>query len=295
MDNKPYLSVIITAKDLNDQKLKDLQFSLTQQTYQDFETIIVTEGDSENAKAIGLKKAKGDIIGIFASDNYLDDVNFLNKAMHCFQHPIHCAYPVRYSYVKYDNILNRYFALIGGNDVIPLYLKRNDKFPYWINIPQNEGIVADVVDIFRVRTLGDNGFFVRKDILLQADIEHYYHIDVCQDLFNLGYKKHALIRTSIWHRTGGNFFKFFAKRFKYADKFNTPHRRWHMVETRKDYANLLWFIFCTLTVIQPLYLSVKGYRVIKDKAWFLHYPVCLMTLIVYTLWTLKRLIKNKKH
>ena len=60
-----------------------------------------------------------------------------------------------------------------------------------------------------------------------------------------------------------------------------------MVE-KKDIPKLLWFIFCALTLIQPLYLSIKGYRVAKDKAWFLHPVVCLITLGVYGIWTIKK-------
>ncbi len=126
-------------------------------------------------------------------------------------------------------------------------------------------------------------------------MEHYYHIDNIYDIWLQGYGGEP-VNCSIWHRTGGNIFKFFIKRFKYADKFATPYRRWHMVETRQDYLRLLWFIFCTITLIQPLYLSFKGYRVIKDKAWFLHPIVCWFTLITYGLWTLKRLTQSiSKH
>ena len=286
--NEPKLSVIITAKDRNDQKLKELEFSLTLQTFQDFETLIITEGNSETAKAIGLKRAKGQIICILASDNYLNDNRFFEKCLLPFRDSLVVgSFPNRYYYYKDDDILNKYFALFGFNDPIPYYLKKNDKFPYFLDYDCIKQL-ADVVDINYVRTLGDNGFFIRKEILLKADIEHYFHIDVCQDLFNLGYRRYAIVNTSIWHRTGGNVIKFFAKRLKYADKFSQD-RRWHMVE-KKDLPLLLWFIFSTLTLIFPIYLSIKGYKIIKDKAWFLHLPICLITLFVYGLWTLKRLI-----
>lgn len=286
------LSCIITAKDRNDPKLKDLEYSLAQQTFRNFETIIVTEGNSETAKAIGLKRAKGNIICILASDNYLNDTQFFEKCLKPFEDKeVVGSYPIHYWYYRDDNILNRYFALFGVNDPIPLYLKKNDKFPYWVQAPDNRW--ADVVDIAYVRTLGDNGFFIRKDILMKADIDHYFHIDVCQDLFDLGYKRYAIVNTSIWHRTGGNIIEFFAKRLKYADKFSEG-RRWKMV-TKKDLPKLLWFIFSTLTLIYPLYLSVKGYKIIKDKAWFLHLPICLITIGVYGIWTLKRLISIKRR
>jgi len=279
--SKPKLSVIITAKDINDPKLKDLLCSIKKQTFKDYETIVVTEGDSESAKAIGIKKAKGKIICILASDNYLDNKDFFKNCIYPFQYNwIDFTYPESYSYKKEDNILNRYFALFGCNDPIPLYLGKNDKLPYYpIKVFNN------------FKTFGDNGFFIRKEIILESDLEHYYHIDNIYDIWNKGFKGQLMVLTSIWHRTGGNILKFFIKRYKYADKFATPYRRWHMVE-KKDIPKLLWFIFCTITLIQPLYLSVKGYRVIKDKAWFLHPIVCWATLITYGIWKLKRLTKS---
>jgi len=197
---------------------------------------------------------------------------------------------MRYWYNVDDNILNRYFALFGVNDPIPLYLHKNDKQPYYKTLGDKS--IDYSWEFNRVLTFGDNGMFVRRNILMQADIKHYYHIDAFQDLFNKGYKKYGMLNMSIWHRTGGNIFKFFIKRFKYADKFATKYRRWHMVETKQDYLRLLWFIFCTITLIQPLYLSFKGYRVIKDKAWFLHPIVCWFTLITYGLWVVKRIVKR---
>jgi glycosyltransferase involved in cell wall biosynthesis len=286
------LSVIITAKDKNDQKLKELLYSIEQQTFKDYEVIIVTEGDSESAKAIGIKQAKGEIVCILASDNFLQYSYFFDRAIGFLnKYPeLIGAFPMNYWYNEDDNILNRYFALFGVNDPIPLYLHKNDKQPYYNSLGDTS--IDYSWEFNRVLTFGDNGMFVRRNILIQADIEHYYHIDVFQDLFNKGYKKYGMLNMAIWHRTGGNIFKFFIKRFKYADKFTTSYRRWHMIETRQDYLRLLWFIFCTITLIQPLYLSVKGYRVIKDKAWFLHPIVCWFTLITYGLWVIKRLVKK---
>ncbi len=280
--SNPKLSIIITAKDTNDQKLKDLLCSIQQQTFKNYEVIVETKGDSESAKGMALKKAKGNIVCILASDNYLQNKNFIKLCINFFKNKdIHFVYPQYYFYKENDNVLNRYFALFGCNDPIPLYLDKNDKLPYY------KGKVE-----YGFKTFGDNGFFIRKEILLKSNLKHYYHIDNIYDIWKKGYRNLTIVRIAIWQRTGGNRFKFCIKRYKYADKFNTSYPRWNMVETTQDYLRLLWFIFCTITIIQPLYLSFKGYRVIKDKAWFLHPIVCWFTLITYGIWTLKRLTKN---
>ena len=275
----PKLSIIITAKDREDQKLKDLLYSIEQQTFIDYEVLVITEGDSESAKGIGIKQAKGEIICILASDNLLNDERLFEYAMDYFEFTdLDFAYPWLYYYDKYDNILNRYFALFGVNDPIPLYLNKNDKLQYYpTRVKKYTGF----------RTFGDNGFFIRKETILKSDMEHYFHIDNIYDVWLKGYTKSAFIMTSIWHRTGGNIFKFFMKRYKYADKFAVKERRWHMIE-RRDIPRVLWFIFCTVTLIQPLYLACKGFRYRHDMAWFLHPIVCWFTLITYTIWITKR-------
>lgn len=293
------LSIIITAKDKEDSKLTDLIFSISRQTFRNFETIVVTEGDSESAKAIGLRRATGQYVCILASDNYLNDTQFFERCLKPLDEnkDITGSFPFRYFYNKDDDILNRYFSLFGVNDPIPLFLNKNDKAPYYADellgypfflFDTNKGYVKIKLDT--VPTLGDNGFFIRRDILLKADIDHYFHIDVCQDLYNLGYKKYAFVDTSIWHRTGGNIFKFFAKRMRYADKF-AEGRRWHMVD-KGETILLVWFILSTLTLIYPLYLSFKGYKKIKDIAWFLHLPICLITIGVYGIWVIQCYMKK---
>ena len=67
------ISCIIPAKSLDDPNLKDLVDSIRAQDFpQDqIETIVVTEGDSEQAKAIGIRKARGEICAMFCADNVL--------------------------------------------------------------------------------------------------------------------------------------------------------------------------------------------------------------------------------
>ncbi len=284
------LSIIVTAKDKDDKLYRDFIQSVQQQTFTDYEIITVTEGDSESAKAIGLKKAKGKIVGIFASDNFLDDPNFLKKCLLPFNDPnIDFSLPIQYSYFNNDNPLNRYFALMGVNDVIPYYLDKADrKSRFYEHAPYyTDYVVCDVKFRKQVRTVGDNGTFVRLNLLRQADIDNYYHIDVFQDLHNLGYTQYALVNTSLWHRTGGNIFKSFWKRFKYADKFMTPKRRWKMV-TKSDIWPLVKFVLGTLIVIPRLWESFRGYMIKRDWAWFLHWPVCMLTIITYGLLVVKR-------
>ena len=291
------LSLVIPAKDKNDPKLSELLKSIEAQDFpkEQMETLVITDGTSESAKAIGIRKAQGEVIGILASDNELTDNRFLSytwRALHYYR--TDCAYPAYYAYKKEDDSLNRYFSLIGGNDVLSIYMGKNDRIPCFAD---NQKIIEIMGFQYSIPSLGDNGFFIWRKAILEADLDNYSHIDVCEDLRHKFHPFKALVMYSqdIWHKTGGNIFKFFAKRYHYGLQHAfSKNRRWHLVDFSKpkDIRRLLWFIFVTLTVIEPLCLSIRGYLKVRDVAWFLHPLVCLMTLFTYGLLALNLGIKR---
>ncbi len=262
---------MIPAKDVNDPKLAELLKSIDEQDFpkEDMETLVITEGTSESAKAIGIRKAKGDVIGILASDNELVWDGFLTY-LHHWAWAKGAAYPRFYYHKKDDNILNRYFALIGGNDPLAIYMKKNDRVNLATGWFEEQG------------TIGDNAFFISREAISKTDLDNYYHID---NALETGIFPEP-VDAQIWHKTGGNIFKFFAKRYRYGlqHAFN-KNRRWHLVDFRqpKDIMRLLWFILASLTIMHPLITSFRGWIKIKDIAWFFHPAVCLITVIVYSL------------
>jgi hypothetical protein len=278
MTDSVKLSLVITAKDPLDPRLQDLYQSIWNQDFDmsKVEILTITEGTSESAKAIGIRKTKGEVIGILATDNVLIDTQTLRK---CYKHAMSegFAYPAYYYHCRRDNVLNRYFALVGCNDPVPLYLGKNDRFPYYENYLESYGkfLTSDLN-----KTFGDNGFFVKKSIIIRSDLDNYYHIDNIHDV--LGHRKPSAINIPIWHKTGGKIIPFFKKRYHYALKLGfNKNRRWHMVNLR-DIPRLIWFILASLTLIEPLILSVRGYRKVKDVAWFIHPIICLLTVATYT-------------
>lgn len=63
------LSLVIPCKDISDPKLGELLRSIEAQDFpkDELETLIITEGTSESAKAIGIRRAKGEMIGILST------------------------------------------------------------------------------------------------------------------------------------------------------------------------------------------------------------------------------------
>lgn len=264
------LSLIIASRDANDPKLADLLKSISTQTFpkDELETLVITEGTSESAKAIGIRRAKGNVVGILASDNELVDKGFLRDL---YQNALYqgAAYPMKYYHSKDDDVLNRYFSLIGGNDPLSFYMGKNDKISYLgYGMFNKHG------------SIGDNGYFIRKDLIEKTNLNNYYHVDNALEAMALT----AVLPHKIWHKTGGNILTFFKKRYRYGlqHAFN-PNRRWHLVNFRRkeDICRIVWFVIASLTVIHPLVTSVRGYLKVRDLAWFLHPLTCLMTLLTY--------------
>lgn len=284
------LSLVIPAKDSSDPKLKELLASIDAQDFpkSEMETLVITEGTSESAKAIGIRRARGEVIGILASDNQLMHTNFLSQMMDKF--PVHDAvWPEFYLMHEDDDILNRYFALIGGNDPLAYYMGKNDKRSHMDGYEPAKFPIRQTCK----KTIGDNGFFIKKELLERTDLDNYYHVDNANEA--IAGRKTASIMCGILHKTGGNIFKFFAKRYRYGlqHAFN-KNRRWHLVDFRqpKDVMRLIWFMACSLTLIQPLSLSMRGYLKIRDKAWFLHPVVCALTLGIYSILMMHLGLKN---
>src|SRR3990167_4538500 len=270
--NQIKLSIVIPSKSNDDPKLSQLLKSIEVQGFpkDQLEILVITEGTSESAKAIGFRLAKGEVIGILASDNELISEDFFS-IMYQSASKYGSSNPLYYYYKNDDNILNRYFSLIGGNDPLAFYMNKNDKASYQDNWSFGP---------WRDRTFGDNGFFVRKSLIEKTDLDNYYHIDNATEIENTPEYE----MKSIWHKTGGNIFKFFIKRYKYGlqHAFNS-NRRWHLVNfnRKEDICRLVFFIVVILTIIHPLIFSIRGYIKIRDLAWFLHPITCLMTLFTY--------------
>lgn len=270
-------SIITASRTYTDPKLQQLKNSImTQEFCGDVEHIVVTEGDPESAKAIGLKRAKGDIVCFMASDCEFTSNWALKEVLYKMDKCVSGAFSSHYFYNPSDPILNRYFALFGFNDPISFYLGKCDRLPHY----QRSGV--GIYFPKNIPTLGDNGFFVWKRLIEKTNLNEYSHIDNCEDLRKLGHYHYAYLSSPIWHKTGDSLWLWIKKRFNYADTLN-KNRRWKMIDSKKDIFMLVLFVLSALTIVVPILQSIYGYLKsgIKDKAWFLHPIICFITLFVY--------------
>lgn len=277
LDNQIKLSIVIPSKTNNSQMLRELMETLKWQdmSRSNYEVLVITDGTSESAKAIGIRQAKGEVICIMASDNFLPaDCKSMLSAGYDFAMKYGSAYPMHYFYNRKMNLVDRYCALIGGNDPLAYYMGKNDRCSW--SQPQ--------LDTHSDMAFGDNGFFIRRDIIMQSDLDNYYHIDNVYDVRHLTLP--FAMPFQIVHRTGGSIFKLLRKRYKYGlqHAFNS-NRRWHLVDFRNstDTWRLSWFVLASLTFIQPFAVALRGFLRIMDLAWFLHPVMCFLTVVNYTI------------
>lgn len=253
-----------------------------------------TTGSPESAKAIGLQSAKNEIIAFISSDNIASHKDWLKMMVKPLDEDdeIVATQPLRYTYRRDDTLLNRYFALFGVNDPVPYYLNKRDRLSWMEDSWNLVGEAQDKGPYYKVKfkassmpTLGDNGFFVRKDILKKARVtpEEYFHIDVNYDLISQGFDTYGIVKTDIVHATGERFLNFFRKRRRYMKELylrDTQRRRYKMY-TPDDRWKLAKYVLYSMTFIEPLYQSFKGYRAVHDRAWFLHPIMCFLMTITY--------------
>jgi len=289
VDSKSIIfSCIIPAskKDAESQMLKDLIASIRAQNFpQDqIEILVITEGDSEQAKAIGIRRAKGEICAMFCADNYVTDILLFATVYELLKRneSLSAIYPCKYFHNRKDNSLNRYFSLIGGNDPVCYYLGKNDRWPH----AESLRIRSDYQPSY-----GCNGFFYRASDIKETDLDHYYPMD---NALQVKGKIATLGTDSIWHRTSDNLFTFLRKRYRYARDLycDRVDRRWRMIDGKRDAFLVVVFILCTLTLVQPILVSIKGFAKVRDWAWFWHWPVCFGFLITYSILAIRNLFKH---
>lgn len=289
----PKLDIVIPTKSLSDPMLLDLIKSIDSQWYPKNRITyhIETKGNSEEAKAYGIAKCRGDIVALFCTDNLLTRKSFLARMVILASRPdVIGAYPAYYTHEKSDPALNRYFALIGANDPVCYALDKADRYdriqhPYFGVQEFNNSIPS----------IGDNGFFIKRAAIqvVVKDPSKHFCIDAIEDLRKLGLSSYYIANLDIHHRTGNNLLDWVKRRYRYVAELywrDYDKRRWKMVQTKQDWECIADFVVCSILIFPNLLLSWAGNERVPDKAWFLHPVVCLLLTLIYGwAWLIHRL------
>ncbi len=261
---------------------------------------------AEYNRATGAHAAKNEILVFLDHDNILPHSFWFKRMVGPLMEDrkIVGVETLRYHYDHNDSPLGRFFSLFGVNDSLPFYLGKADRLAYFIKSPGEygtfrEALVKDKGSYFMVDfaknsipTLGSNGFLIRRRLLFQhakVDLDYFFHIDVNVDLIRKGFNRYAFIKDSIIHHTHEKgLIDYLRRRKLFMEQYHLSKtsisqqdfRRYSVFE-RKDTVKLIWFVFISLTLVIPLFDSLRGYRKIHDWAWFLHPLLCFALVILY--------------
>jgi len=258
---------------------------------------------AEYNKAVGISQATGDIIAMIDHDNVLPNFLWLSRMVQPFvdDPSIVGAETLRYMYVSDAPLLDRYFALFGSGDPVVWYLGKTDRLSYMYDQYRLSGTVIRKKPYYVVRfteenmpTIGANGFLVRRDILMKYAYTkpgEYFDMDVNIDLIRSGHNTYAFVDEGIIHNTGyGSVWYYFARRMLFMRQYHVSNvpvsvgRRFHMVSGR-NIPQLMWAIVASISIVVPLFESIRGWRKVRDPAWFLH-PVMAVGFVFTYAWVI---------
>lgn len=253
--------------------------------------------NSEGRKGVGIAKAKNDIILFLEADNIMVGTDWLSRMVEPFMDDknITGTFSMWNSYEKDMPALTRYTNLIGINDPTVWYLGKSEKLPRFETTYDKGELLKDTkrYSVVRFRkdtlpTLGDNGHMVRRTVInrVNGKPEEFLHTDSFAKLLALGFDTYGVVKNSIIHYSGSNIWKLYKRRTTFKAEFldSQEKKRHYFVfdkTSARDRRNLILFVIYSLTVIQPLWISIRGYMAHKDSAWFLHPIVCLAAVIAY--------------
>ena len=258
----------------------------------------------EAGKTAGIKASRGDLIALVDSDNILPDAGWLRAMTAPFaDDSIFAAEPIRYSARRDDPSLTRYFAELGMNDPVCLFVGNYDRHcavtGRWtgLDVPteRRDGYLKLGIGS-GMPTIGANGFVFRRRILDKVMwAPYFFDIDVAAAAVAAGCGAIAKVETSIVHLYCAKFGDFTRKQRRRIRDFlffaKTKERTYPWKEQRRGGIVLfvLSAMFVLPLVVQALLFAARAPRGSKSLAWW-HLPVCYATLWIYGTGVLSKLV-----
>lgn len=263
--------------------------------------------NAEYNKGVAVNAAKNDILVMVDHDNILPHSGWLKKMISPLleDNEIFGTGVLRFHYDKKMSLIDRYSTLLGGTDPVPFFLNKSAHQSYLFDgfhlkgklIKEENNYYKVSLDYKNLPALGGNGSVLKRKLLRYAKSspEYFFHIDVHVDLTKKGYTDYAFVKDTIIHLTGNSFLPFLRRRRYFIEKYHfedQSRRRYSVYDSNKDKAALFGFIFYSLTLVLPMFDSIRGFLKVRDIAWFVHPVMCLGILIVYGITTIREGVKN---
>lgn len=262
---------------------------------------------AEYNRGVAFNKAKGELVLILDHDNYMLGKNYLKNLVDpLLDNPsVVASESCYFHYSKKYSLIDRYYALFGTIEPLPLYLGKSDRLMQTSKKWNLQGKAIDRGSYYLVKfsddpskfpTIGTNGCLMRRNLVVKnADTrsEYHYPIDVMVDVVKKGHNEFVFVKNSLIHLTGSKgIILFLKRRLRFMKKyhFEDQSRRRYSVYMPGDEIKLAIFVIYSITIVKPLYDSLVGYSKIHDIAWFLHPIMCFGTVVVYGYVTINSLL-----
>jgi len=319
----PKISIIIPT--LNSASvLNECLSSIIKQNYKNLEIIIVDNGSIDNtvniakkytnniynnpiksaeaSKAYGVKKANGKYIALIDSDNILPDPNWLNRMVKPLE--INTASvgsePWEYTYRPKAGIIERYSALTGVNDPYTLVANNYDRKSYlnnkWtgLNIKINDYKDYQEAIFYPHKlmpTIGANGTVLRtSNVNKYFNGKYLFDIDLLQIIQNKTKKPiiFTKVKTGIIHTfCESSIAKFIKKQNRRSIDLYIYQKLRIYTLVKSNTLQSLKFCLYVILIIPMLFDMSRGFVKKPEIAWLLHPVLCLITLYIYAINTVK--------
>lgn len=260
----------------------------------------------EAGKTAGIEAARGEIIALIDSDNILPDTDWLSRMVAPFADAdIIASEPWEFTVRPQDAVLTRYFALLGMNDPVCLFTGNYDRrcgiTGRWTGLNPRSEDCGDYLKIYLTEdalpTIGANGFVFRRTLLDGTNWKPYlFDIDVVHQATVAGRGVVAKVKTGIVHLYCARFGDFVRKQRRRIRDFlffsQEKQRTYPWNRQRK--AGIVLFCLASATVLPLAVQMLIGILRRPDRAWLYHVPVCWVTLWVYGIGTLRRVLGVKQ-
>ena len=324
----PYISIVITTYNAAHCLEKTLQ-SISKQNYsaKKLELIIVDDNSEDEtvriakkytdnifysgkrfceiSRALGIRRAKHDLIFLIDADNSLPDSNFLTRAVTPFlvEENLSGSFPYRFHYNPKDPPANRYCSIFGINDPFQYYTKAREHLASFENEWLISGDSIDKGDYFLISfdkgsllTLGAIGFLGWKKHMLGevTDSEYFFHSDAYNRIIKRGMNKFAAVKHEIVHDHCSSSSEFFRKLARNHRNFLLHKSLRGDVWWAKSKFSFLATVFAMATIVLPLKDAIHAYTKQKDIACLLHPFYSFGVVCMYSFLTAKQLLAKNK-
>jgi glycosyltransferase involved in cell wall biosynthesis len=259
--------------------------------------------NEEEARALGLEAATGDLVLLLDADNEIPHPDWLARLVAAtgLAPDVVSADALFHEWRSEDPPVTRLCALIGGTDPLAIDLGWADRWAYhrgrWtgaaVQVEQgSEGVLIVAIDPDQPPPMGSNGFLARREALLATGYRPFVHSDVVGDLAADGWR-FARVPEGIVHHYAPTLRLYARKARRRAFRTVTgepAQRRGLRVSRWRVAARALY----AMTLVGPIAVAVRGYRAKPDRAWALLPALYVITTLAYVEATLRTALPGSR-